>query len=412
VGCEQSPSVLEKIVEASIENRSYERASRELSKLAEVEIPAKQCERVTQRIGSERVAEQQEEVDRYSRLTLPEQMGGCPPGVPENFWESRAAVVELDGGRMQIRDERWGTPYQAGEARRHWWRETKAGCLMTFASRSQAEDPLPDLPASLRDPLFAVPRFAEMKRGRGQGAEASESDGAVKPTAPPRHVQSEDFPPWSPEPLVRSMVASCGSYEQLAERLRAAAWQRGFARAQRKAFLGDGLPVNWTIHQQYFSHYVPIVDLMHALSYVYIAAIAASRDFEEGWRRYEGWAEAVWQGRVDAVVEQLEQLQVSATEANAAELQRSLGYLKNNAARMRYHEYRQGGLPITTAHIESINKQLNRRVKGTERFWSRPGGEPVLQLCADAISETEPLDTFWKQRSARAIGFRKYRAGT
>jgi len=149
---------------------------------------------------------------------------------------------------------------------------------------------------------------------------------------------------------------------------------------------------------------------MHALSYVYAAAVAASGDFEEGWCRYEGWAEAVWQGRVGTVLEQLEQLQASVPEAGTAELERALGYLRNNASRMRYHQYRQQGLPITTAHIESINKQLNRRVKGTEKFWSRPGGEPVLQLCADAISETSPLDGFWKRHATRATGFRTYRA--
>ena len=36
-----------------MESRSYERAAREMSKLAEVEVSAKQCERVTQRIGGE-----------------------------------------------------------------------------------------------------------------------------------------------------------------------------------------------------------------------------------------------------------------------------------------------------------------------------------------------------------------------
>lgn len=397
-------------MEASVESRSYERAARELCKLAEIEVSAKQCERVTQRIGAERVAEQQSQVDRYSRLTLPEQIAGCPMQIPANFWKSRAAVVELDGGRMQLRDERWGTPYEPGEARRRWWRETKAGCLLTFASRSLAEDPLPALPASLRDPLWAIPRFLELKRGRSQGGEGVETEPTAKPAEPPRPRDPQDFPRWSPEPLVRSVVATCGSYEHLAECLQAAAWERGFAAAERKAFLGDGLLVNWTIHQQYFSHYVPIADLMHALSYVYAAAVATSRDFEDGWRRYESWAEAVWQGRMGTVLEQLEQLQASVPAAGSAELEQALGYLRNNSSRMRYHEYRREGLPITTAHIESINKQLNRRVKGTEKFWSRPGGEPVLQLCADAISETAPLDDFWKRRASRATGFRKHRA--
>ena len=50
-------------------------------------------------------------------------------------------------------------------------------------------------------------------------------------------------------------------------------------------------------------------------------------------------------------------------------------YLNHDAGRMRYDEYRRQGLPITTALGQSKIKQLNRRMKGTEKFW-RDGAEP------------------------------------
>jgi hypothetical protein len=84
-------------------------------------------------------------------------------------------------------------------------------------------------------------------------------------------------------------------------------------------------------------------------------------------------------------------------------------YLTNNASRMRYHEHRQASLPITTTLIESTIKQINRRMKGTEKFW-QPGADPQLQLCADRISETNPLATFWSKRAACQTGFCKSRA--
>jgi hypothetical protein len=34
---------------------------------------------------------------------------------------------------------------------------------------------------------------------------------------------------------------------------------------------------------------------------------------------------------------------------------------------MRY-KYRRSGLPITTSLVESVHKQLNRRIKATEKF--------------------------------------------
>ena len=78
------------------------------------------------------------------------------------------------------------------------------------------------------------------------------------------------------------------------------------------------------------------------------------------------------------------------------------------AGRMEYDEYRRQGLPIKTAHIESTVKQINRQVKGTEKFWKFPGAEALLQLVADDLSETQPLATFWRDRSHRASGRRHY----
>jgi len=77
---------------------------------------------------------------------------------------------------------------------------------------------------------------------------------------------------------------------------------------------------------------------------------------------------------------------------------------------MRYDTYRREGLPITSSHIESTIKQINRRVKGSEKFWSTGGAEALLQLSADYLSETDPLTPFWRSRQSHATGQRHYRA--
>lgn len=77
----------------------------------------------------------------------------------------------------------------------------------------------------------------------------------------------------------------------------------------------------------------------------------------------------------------------------AAVIAKTLVYLKNQQTLMRYPEYRKAGLPITSSHIESMIKQINRRVKGTEKFWDQ-GTEPLLQLAADHLSETNDLDRY------------------
>ena len=69
-------------------------------------------------------------------------------------------------------------------------------------------------------------------------------------------------------------------------------------------------------------------------------------------------------------------------------------------------EYRRAGLPITTSHVESKIKRL----KGTEKFWSAPGAEAILQLRADTLSDTDPLDEFWIRRAKEMTGERRQRS--
>ena len=75
----------------------------------------------------------------------------------------------------------------------------------------------------------------------------------------------------------------------------------------------------------------------------------------------------------------------------------AIRYVTNQKDRMTYAEYRQLGLPITSAYIESTIKQINRRGKGSEKFWS-VNANPMLQLRADAISQTQQLQKFGKVR--------------
>ena len=84
-------------------------------------------------------------------------------------------------------------------------------------------------------------------------------------------------------------------------------------------------------------------------------------------------------------------------------------YLGNHQDKMRYDEYRRLGLPITSGHVESAVKRINRRFKATEKFWSEDCSETVLQLQADSRSDGRPLEAFWQRRQQAATGQRSYR---
>jgi hypothetical protein len=88
---------------------------------------------------------------------------------------------------------------------------------------------------------------------------------------------------------------------------------------------------------------------------------------------------------------------------------KTLTYLVNHQDKMKYDTYRKDGLPITSSLMESAVKQINQRVKGSEKFWSAAGSEAVLQLRADQLSDGEPWADFWQRRQATATGQRRYR---
>jgi hypothetical protein len=87
----------------------------------------------------------------------------------------------------------------------------------------------------------------------------------------------------------------------------------------------------------------------------------------------------------------------------------ALGYVNNHQDKRCYDAYRQAGLPLRSSHGESTVKQINYRVKGTEKFWTEEGAEAILQLRADYLSDEEPREDFWQRRQEAATGQRRYR---
>jgi hypothetical protein len=412
--------VLDKVVEAGTRNTSFKEAAADLAKQAELAIPEKQVERWCQRIGSERVAERDAAVKAYLKLPLVEKVKSPIPHPPD------CAVVGVDGARIQI------CPPKAPQTPRHesaapqsdtamsaddeladdgsvpprekgkCWREEKIGLLMTAVSEPSESDPCPQIPKCFLDftRITKLVREVHAQAAHGVASRELHEDLAAAEPAP-------DAVWKGPKPLVRTMVASRERIAAFAVMLAAAAWQRGFFEAARRAFIGDGAAMLWKLQRQWFPEFTPILDFIHALTYVYAAAMAG-RSTSDGWGCYRRWIQWVWSGEVERVIEAIDGRLAELDEAGGsadirATLSTSRHYLDTHKDRMRYAEYRQAGLPITTAHLESTVKLFNKRLKGTEKFWG-PGAEPMLQLRADHLSETAPLEDFWRRRSQRATG--------
>jgi len=366
-----------------------------MRELAGASISLRRIRRAVSQIGDQRVVERKAAVERFKEMDLPKQQIGSTAIDPP-----QVAVTMMDGGRYQRRDHfgEKGRP-----TREKHWREDKVGCLLSMVGERHESDPTPELPEWLAT-SSAVAELAKMaeKQGVSDVSEAIENQA----TEAPGQARYQ-----SPKLVSREVVASGADAESFGWQLAARAWQRGFPSAERQAFVADGAHANWTIQRQHFSHATPILDLMHALSYAFSAALAVPE--QDVYRRWAGW---IWGGDVERVIVALRerQLQIGKPPAEASatdpreRVDRALTYYEYHRLRMNYPEYRRLGLPLTSSHIESTIKQINRRVKGTEKFWSQSTSEAVLQLRADYLSDSAPLASFWQRHQAGQTGVNAY----
>ena len=399
-----SPRALEKVIYAGTQSISFPQAAGDLLKLAELDVSPERVRRVTERIGNERVAERAAQAAAFEALPIP-----ARSEPPRDQPVPSVVCVQMDGGRFQLFDR--ADPERNDE--QTFWREMKVGCLWSMTSTVSAEDPCPQLPKSFVDPERVRKMVREIKGFSGPEVLADQADDTGEPRIDER--------PERPQPVARSVVVSRCDVEAFGPLLASEAHQRGFAAAERKAFVADGQDANWGVQRRHFPDYVPIADFIvpiadfiHVLTYAYAAAMA-DQPASEGWRAYREWSQWIWGGQVELVIAALElrQQALGATTpetpqtAAAAIVAKSLGYFRNQRPRMDYPRYRRLGLPITSAYVESTVKQVNRRMKGTEKFWSR-GAEGMLTLVGDHLSDTPDLENFWKSRHLRQHGLRQY----
>jgi hypothetical protein len=415
--------VQQKIVHAGVNSPSYTQAARDLAVLGELTVAPKPIERLVHRIGAERGAQRDAAVAAHAALPLMEKDGVARADRPC----PAVAMVSVDGGRLQVRTpptragaEPTATPSESPLAaweppRTGHWRESKVAVLETYLGSVSDTDPDPDVPRCFLD----LKRTAEMVRGLAHALPTGlEFTGAEPTPEPDASTTGRDRAarPGRPARLVRSVLASRACGDDFGPMVHQAAHERNFFGATRRVFLGDGLPVNWTIHRTHFSTFTAVLDFVHALSYVFAGAFAG-RPQAEGESVYRRWIQAVWSGQVATILPELEAGAVAlgtpppgCTETDPRQLVHdAVRYLRNNAERMHYDAYRREGLPIMTSAVESAIKMINRRVKGTEKFWSEGGAEAILQLRADYQSETEVMPRFWSERENQASTVRRYR---
>jgi len=359
---------------------AFHLASEALATVGEISITGRHVGNLSEGIGEELTDERNARTQAYFDQVLPRVFTKPSTPIP-------LATVSVDGGRMQTRTE--GGPNGVQDPH---WRENKNALFMRMSGVSFEADPHPELPA-----CFANRRYME-KLLPG----LADAGGL----APDKESKS-DLESWRPKRLFRTCVSSLCNSDEFGKIMEAEADSRGFFHANKQAFVGDGLPYNWTIQQRHFATFTPILDFPHAIEHLYEAARALRATKDDAWALYERWVTMCWQGKVADIVAAMKQEQelIGTPPAECDEtdcrkiLARTITYLSNNESRMDYPRYRKEGLPITSAHMESLVKEIGYRVKGTEKFWNDgKSAEAILQVRAATLCEDSRLEKHLTRR--------------
>jgi hypothetical protein len=375
-----------------------------LRELADLEISPTHLQRLSERIGEEWVEVRDEEVEKFRKAQLERSYQEPPQG---------AAAVMLDGGRLQTRAEDGGRGVSEAS-----WRESKVACCLTLQTKSQGVDPQPEPPSKFLEPTEAARLASEVKRRSRPASGRNDEDGdeAKSPKGKKKRKKREERrKPNRHRTLVRTVVATMANSEVFGWQVAAEVHRRGLDRAKRKACVCDGQAYNWSIYEMHLlpAGFVAILDFVHLLAYLYDAAHAFhGSDAARGWKTYAQWLRWAWSGKVGVLLSGLRaaaaELAAKGSSAAARKLtvDETLTYVTNNRQRMDYPAYRRLGLPISSAPVESTIKQINRRVKGTEKFWLEGGAEAILQLRAAQLSQDDRWNRNWlrPRKHRRAAG--------
>lgn len=392
-----SAALVAKIEYAGANEGSFLQASQALERLAELPISAKHVQRITERLGHERGVQRDGEVERMKAGTL----------APAHVQPPRVAAIHLDAGKIQLRAD----DGRVGVHQPHW-SDTKVGCFLTYTAPPGNADPQPRPPKAFLDPPNVMRLCQEIQQVR--------SDPSTVPTAAKARAKpAAQAVVEKPQRLVRTAVATMRGTEAFGWMVAAEATRRGFYEAPHRAIVGDG--GNWIepLGQMHFPGWRQILDFLHLLVHLYAAATAAYRGQGKlAWRLYERMLRSAWAGCVDQVRadldEQVKRLGPPPAKARDDDprkiLAMTLAYVQKNADRMNYPKYRREGLPVTSAAVESLVKQFNQRVKGTEKFWLRGGAEAVLQVRAAYLSDDGRGEEFHLHRPrGHAVGQNRLR---
>ncbi len=213
-----------------------------------------------------------------------------------------------------------------------------------------------------------------------------------------------------PEPLVTTHVASMAKTEEFGRLARVEAERRGWKYAVQALAIADC--GNWIdpLLEREFPGIERIADWSHAKEHLYACgrAVHGGNETSAAKALAGRWTDLLWHGRAAEVVAQIKECaqrlgppqKEDSRDHPRRVVKQNAGYFEKNQSHMKYPEYRAKGWPIGSGNTEAGVKQFNKRVKGSEQFWSPAGIEAMLCLRGQWLSQDGRWAAYWRSRPA------------
>jgi hypothetical protein len=183
------------------------------------------------------------------------------------------------------------------------------------------------------------------------------------------------------EPGPKRYVSAAEPAEDFTARLYVEALQASVHRAEEVVVIGDGAPWIWHHAAVHYPGAIEIVDYWHACQHIHDLAKA---QYGEGSSPGARWAREqctrLYEAGPAGFRRALRRMKPRSPDA-AERLRLERGYFTENAARMRYPQFRERGLMIGSGIAEAACKVVvGQRLKQAGMRWKHHGADPILAL--------------------------------
>ncbi len=312
----KSPGV-RRILAAVGQQMPFKQGREHLQLLANLDITAKEVERVAEAVGQDIAVRHSEDIQRALQLDLPVVIVGEP--IPIQY-------VLMDGtGVPVVKTETAGRAGKTEGQPAHT-REAKLGCVFTQTEWDE------------------------------EGYAVRDSDSTT-------------------------YVAAIETAPEFGKRLYLEAVNRGWNRAQKQVVIGDGAEWIWNIADEHFSGATQIVDIFHAREHLWELARKLHPNQEAQQKRWVmRQQDKLDNGQIEKLVRSLKNT-ASSTPAVIDAIQTEADYFHKNAARMRYPDFRRQHFFIGSGVVEAGCKTvIGSRLKQSGMFWTVRGANAILAL--------------------------------